>query len=141
MISVSVAITFIVLIFVSLLIQPTWVLIIAVYIGCTMWGEYQVLGAKESVERLLVAIQEQDEETVRLLTSENLQEGLDMFFSAFSGEQALQLNTLIEGASVTECARINKESATCTICITSLENCEDLTLRKENNQWVVDFDK
>lgn len=141
MISASVAVSAVVLILVGLLIQPSFILIIALYMGYTVWSIHQEKEPKESLEQLLVAIQEQDEATARSLVSESLQAGMDILFSSFSGEQSAQLDVLLEEADVTKCSILDKETAVCTICIRTLSDCQDLTLNKENNRWVVDFDK
>jgi hypothetical protein len=141
MLPISVAIIALVIILVGLLIQPSLVLIVVVYMSYTLWGIYQVGGPRESLERLIIAVQEADEETVRSLVSEDAQASIDVLFRSFSRESSFGFMRLFEGAEITQCSLVDTETATCTLCMESDDNCQDFTINKENDRWVVDFDK
>ncbi len=139
MIPLSVAITASVLVVVGLLIQPSLVFIVGVYMSSTIWGIYNDPGPRESLEQLLVAIQNQDTKAVRSLANKSSQSEIDLFLSAAPKKGDFPFTGLFEGVEITECSFIASDRATCTICMTRETNCEDLTLNKENNRWVVDF--
>lgn len=141
MISASVAIISIVLILVGLLIQPSFVLIVGICMSYNIWTITRAEGPRERLENLIVALQNQDEEAVRSLSSERLEEGIDMLFSAMSGSNGASFLSILGEARITECTILDAETATCTICMSQLDNCDNITLIKEDNLWVVDLEK
>lgn len=141
MISTSIAISSTILILLGLIAQPSFVLIVGVYMSYNIWTLTQAEGPRERLESLIVAIRDQDEEAVRSLASERLQDGLDMVFSSMSGRNGESFLSLLEETTVTECSIVDSETATCKICMSRVDNCDDIMLIKENNRWVVDFDK
>lgn len=143
MISTSVAIGAIILIMIGGLIQPSLLLLVAIYVGYDVWENTQGMSPQKTVEQLLEAIQAEDKATVRALASESLEDGIDILFSSSSGNRAVEINTFLDDLIVRDCLVQNDTLATCTICMSStdIDNCNGLTLIRENRQWVVSFDK
>lgn len=136
MLSGTVAIVMILAVIIALLVQPAILLIIAMILGMTYFEKNEA--PERTIKAFVDAIVEQDVETARQLVSRDSEEVMNMILPVL--ETNLDGNVMIEqfkNMYSADCTAPVRDTSVCTICMAEGETCQDLTLIKENGEWVI----
>ena len=141
MISVSLAISAIILIIICLLVQPTAIFLLGIGLGVTSFMQTNINPPEETLRAFGQAILDNDQDRARALGSDGMDAILDMLFSSMQTEGANPFERIFNEIEGIDCRENNNDVAICNVCVSSSNDCQDLRLIKEEGQWVVDVGK